>query len=77
MSRSLRLLKIARVTARYRLEELIDEQSLGTAARLALKCLPWRLGGPPEQPHGVRLRRALEELGPVFIKFGQMLSTRR
>src|SRR5204863_8170864 len=29
------------------------------------------------QPRGVRLRRALEDLGPIFIKFGQMLSTRR
>ena len=37
------------------------------------------LGRPPRQhaePRGVRLRRALEELGPVFVKFGQALSTR-
>ena len=30
----------------------------------------------PTEPRGVRLRLALEELGPVFIKFGQALSTR-
>ena len=34
----------------------------------------WRRFG---EPRGVRLRRALESLGPIFIKFGQMLSTRR
>src|SRR4029453_14779532 len=28
-------------------------------------------------PRAVRLRRALEDLGPIFVKFGQMLSTRR
>ncbi|MFX6007054.1 hypothetical protein ABTF07_20990, partial [Acinetobacter baumannii] len=28
-------------------------------------------------PRGERLRRALEDLGPIFIKFGQVLSTRR
>src|SRR6185369_11661075 len=30
-----------------------------------------------EQPRGVRLRLALEHLGPIFVKFGQVLSTRR
>jgi ubiquinone biosynthesis protein len=30
-----------------------------------------------DEPRGVRLRRALEKLGPIFIKFGQVLSTRR
>jgi len=30
-----------------------------------------------DEPRGVRLRRALEKLGPIFVKFGQVLSTRR
>src|SRR5688572_2256007 len=30
-----------------------------------------------DEPRGVRLRRALERLGPIFVKFGQVLSTRR
>ena len=45
---------------------------LWIAARFRL----WRLGaGSPDR--GERLRRALETLGPIFVKFGQVLSTRR
>lgn len=77
MSRALRLLGIVRVIGRYRLDELVDQQQLGTPAKLALKYLPRGFGRSPDLPRGVRLRRALEELGPVFIKFGQLLSTRR
>jgi ubiquinone biosynthesis protein len=77
MSRALRLAKILRTAGRYRLDELVDTQRLPTLPRLALKLSPWRLASPPDMPRGVRLRRALEDLGPVFIKFGQMLSTRR
>lgn len=35
------------------------------------------LGRRLDEPRGVRLRRALERLGPIFVKFGQVLSTRR
>jgi ubiquinone biosynthesis protein len=35
------------------------------------------LGRRYDEPRGVRLRRALERLGPIFVKFGQVLSTRR
>tara|TARA_R110001599_G_scaffold353459_1_gene592442 strand:+ start:145016 stop:146659 length:1644 start_codon:yes stop_codon:yes gene_type:complete len=77
MSRAARLVKIFRTGSRYRLDEFIDTDRLGTVPRLALKLAPWRLQTAPDLPRGVRLRRALEELGPVFIKFGQMLSTRR
>src|SRR5690606_1131914 len=34
-------------------------------------------GRPPRMPRGVRLRLALESLGPIFVKFGQVMSTRR
>ena len=37
----------------------------------------WRDSYPARRPRGVRLRLALESLGPIFVKFGQMLSTRR
>ncbi len=77
MSRVLRLAKIFRVAGRYRLDEFADPARLPSAARIALRLFPWRLHGSTDLPRGVRLRRALEELGPVFIKFGQMLSTRR
>jgi ubiquinone biosynthesis protein len=77
MSRLARLTTIFRTVGRYRLDEFIDGERLGRAPRLALAMMPWRLRTAPDLPRGVRLRRALEELGPVFIKFGQMLSTRR
>ncbi len=77
MSRLARLVTIYRTVGRYRLDEFIDSGRLGPAPRMALALLPWRLHPAPDLPRGVRLRRALEELGPVFIKLGQMLSTRR
>ena len=77
MSRLLRLSRILRVVGRYRLDEFIDRERLPTLPRYALGLSPWRLLKTPDLPRGVRLRLALEELGPVFIKFGQMLSTRR
>lgn len=77
MSRSLRLLKILRTVGRYRLDDLVDIERLPAIPRHALKLSPWRLQSVPDMSRGERLRRALEELGPVFIKFGQVLSTRR
>ena len=77
MSRLLRLAKILRVAGRYRLDELTGTEQLPATARIGLRLFPWRLHGRADLPRGVRLRKALEELGPVFIKFGQMLSTRR
>ncbi len=77
MSRAVRLTKILRTISRYRLDELVDQERLPALPRFALRLAPWRLQRTPDLTRGVRLRRALEELGPVFIKFGQMLSTRR
>jgi ubiquinone biosynthesis protein len=77
VSRAARLLKILRTVGRYRLDEFIDSEQLSGVPRLALRLAPWHLRQVPDMSRGVRLRRALEELGPVFIKFGQMLSTRR
>jgi len=77
MSRALRLARILRIVGRYRLDELVDTSLLPTLPRLALAVSPLRLHRAPDLARGVRLRKALEELGPVFIKFGQMLSTRR
>ncbi|MES1931707.1 protein kinase [Salinisphaera shabanensis T35B1] len=66
--RSRRMLEIIRTARRYGLGELA-----GDAAPT------WLLGKPRtfDEPLNVRLRLALEELGPVFVKFGQTLSTRR
>jgi ubiquinone biosynthesis protein len=77
MSRTTRLVKIFRVASRYRLDEFINADALSPLPRAILRFSPTRLWSKPDLPRGVRLRKALEELGPVFIKFGQMLSTRR
>ena len=58
-------------------DEFINTDTLPALPRIALRLSPWRLWPSPDLPRGARLRKALEELGPVFIKFGQMLSTRR
>jgi len=70
-----RLLKILSVTVRYGLDE-IAFSSLGVSrvVRALELLLFWR---DLSAPRGQRLRCALEELGPIFVKFGQVLSTRR
>ena len=77
MSRVTRLIKILRTVGKYRLDEFVERDRLPALPRAALSVGPWQLHTAPDMPRGERLRRALEELGPVFIKFGQMLSTRR
>jgi len=75
--RFLRLLKILRVFARYRLDTLVDTAKLPWYLQCIWYLMPWRYLVSAKQPRAERLRLALEALGPVFIKFGQMLSTRR
>ncbi|WP_370277480.1 ubiquinone biosynthesis regulatory protein kinase UbiB [Pontibacterium sp.] len=77
MKRLLRSFKILRVVARYRLDTFFDGLNLPIYLRALLMLLPWRYMIAADKPRGERLRLALEALGPVFIKFGQMLSTRR
>ena len=72
-----RLLKIIGAVARYRLDELVDVERLPFLARCFVRLLPWRWFIRNNEPRGVRLRKSLEALGPIFIKFGQLLSTRR
>jgi len=73
----LRLLTILRIAARYRLQDLLAGfESKGLTTLLLI--IPFRASAEAKQlSRGARLRRALEELGPIFIKFGQLLSTRR
>ncbi len=71
----LRLGYILIIVLRYRLDELVVSGIRHPFAYALLKVL--RFGRPPRTPRGVRLRRALESLGPIFVKFGQVLSTRR
>lgn len=77
MRRLSRSLKIAHTFIRYRLDTFFEELPLPWYMRGLLYLMVWRYVIPVTEPRGVRLRLALEHLGPVFIKFGQMLSTRR
>ncbi|MCK9510061.1 MAG: ubiquinone biosynthesis regulatory protein kinase UbiB [Pigmentiphaga sp.] len=70
-----RLLRILFVMLRYGLDELVLSSFHHPLASRLLVVL--RFGRKFKMPRGERLRRALEELGPIFVKFGQMLSTRR
>lgn len=74
---SRRLLKIGWVVARHRLDTLIPLHRLPWWLRLLLSVSPMRLLPVGERSRGERLRLTLETLGPIFIKLGQMLSTRR
>ena len=69
-----RLLTIIRVFLRYRLDQLLPRQHL--PLRIKLLLLPCFLFPTSKLNRGERLRRACEELGPIFVKFGQLLSTR-
>jgi len=73
----LRLLAILRVAMAYRLDTFLQGRRLPWGLRITLLFWPARWLGEPSTPRGERLRRALEALGPVFVKFGQALSTRR
>ena len=73
--RLFRLAKIFSVAYRHGIDELIVEHE--PTGRLAQLCRFLHLGRRKSQPGAVRLRLFLEELGPIFVKFGQVLSTRR
>ncbi|PXX42609.1 ubiquinone biosynthesis regulatory protein kinase UbiB [Undibacterium pigrum] len=71
----LRLAKIIRIAIKYGIDEIaISGLSVPRTARLIDTLIFWR---DISAPRGERLRKALEELGPIFVKFGQVLSTRR
>jgi ubiquinone biosynthesis protein len=74
-----RLFRILRVVARYRLDDLLLALPLPWWLRALSSLLPWRWlpRQTLDESRGARLRLALEDLGPIFIKFGQLLSTRR
>ncbi|MGC9401838.1 ubiquinone biosynthesis regulatory protein kinase UbiB [Vibrio genomosp. F10] len=72
-----RLYRIIKVQLEYGLDELLPEHDLTKTPLLARKALFWIKNQHPDKELGERLRLALQELGPVWIKFGQMMSTRR
>ncbi|MEX2488048.1 MAG: ubiquinone biosynthesis regulatory protein kinase UbiB [Pseudomonadales bacterium] len=74
--RLFRIVSILYIVARKRLDRLLPtEAGLPLWARMFVFCL--RIIPAPRDPAPVSLRLTFEELGPVFIKFGQILSSRR
>lgn len=76
-SQLLRLLHINLVLVRHGLDDIILATHLFRPIRFLRYCLPWHWMRTPDRLRGERIRLALEDLGPIFVKFGQMLSTRR
>ncbi|AOY91803.1 ubiquinone biosynthesis regulatory protein kinase UbiB [Cupriavidus sp. USMAA2-4] len=75
MTRFLRLCKIVFVVLYYGLDELVLSGFKSRRIRFLVKIIT--IGRRLDAPRGERLRLALTRLGPIFVKFGQVLSTRR
>src|SRR5512135_1280889 len=73
--RLLRVLKIIFVVLRFGLDEFLLAHARTRWMLVPLNALLFFRNR--SMPRAERLRRALENLGPIFVKFGQMLSTRR
>jgi ubiquinone biosynthesis protein len=73
--RIFRLAKIIFVVLRFGLDEFLLAHESVRWIRFPLNSLLFLRND--KRPRAVRLRLALEDLGPIFVKFGQMLSTRR
>jgi len=73
----IRLLTIYRIIVRYGLDELLLSTKIFRPLRLFGYLTPGYWLRPKHLTRGKRIRLALEELGPIFVKFGQILSTRR
>lgn len=70
-----RILTILRTIGRYRLDRCVPPKHRSFWLSFAL--LPFRVFPTPTDSTAASLRQAIEELGPIFIKFGQILSTRK
>ncbi len=75
LSSSKRGAAILRTLIRYRLDLFLADVPLPWSARVLLRGLTL-FAAKPTLSRGERLRKALEDLGPIFVKFGQLLSTR-
>ncbi len=73
----LRLLHINYVLAKHGLDDIIFAIHLFRPFRFLMYAMPWNWLPRKRAPQGERIRQALEDLGPIFIKFGQILSTRK
>ncbi|WP_150138790.1 ubiquinone biosynthesis regulatory protein kinase UbiB [Candidatus Enterovibrio escicola] len=77
LSEICRLYQITKVYLNYGLDELLPKQPLTRIPYFMRKMIFWLKNRHDDKVLGERLRLALQSLGPVWIKFGQMMSTRR
>ena len=77
LTTAFRLIRIQRVLLRYGLDEFVFAMHLFRPLRFFTFLSPSYWMGKRKGPRGERIRRALEDLGPIFVKFGQILSTRQ
>ncbi|NKB38827.1 MAG: ubiquinone biosynthesis regulatory protein kinase UbiB [Gammaproteobacteria bacterium] len=77
LAQTKRLLGIQRVLIRHGLDELVFALHIFRSVRFIERLLPWNWWSRKKRPNAERVRLALEELGPIYVKFGQILSTRR
>ena len=69
------LIKLIHIFLKARLDTLLAEHSESKVLSVILFLSPWRVFSS-KKPRGERIKKALEEAGPIFIKFGQLISTR-
>ncbi|TBR36567.1 ubiquinone biosynthesis regulatory protein kinase UbiB [Dyella terrae] len=72
-----RVMRVASVLLAYRLDELVDDAHLFRPLKLVRPFVSRPKVDVSQLSRGARLRLALTELGPIFVKAGQVLSTRR
>ncbi len=77
VNQTLRMIEINRVLIRYGLDDLFYSLPALKKFRFIYHLSPWNWKKKEPMSRGKKIRLALEDLGPVFIKLGQMLSTRR
>jgi len=76
-SQVFRLLTINYVLMKHGLDEIILATHLFRPVRFLIYLSPWYWLKRDKGPRGERIRLVLEDLGPIFVKFGQIISTRR
>ena len=73
----MRMIHINFVLVRHGLDEIILATHLFRPLRFLYYMAPWNWLPRNRGPRGARIRNALQDLGPIYVKFGQILSTRQ